>query len=316
MYPRSVALMWAIIVCAVCIDIRGLSPEDQHLDSYDPEKEWFTCLDGSATIPMGWVNDGYCDCADGSDEPGTAACSNGKFYCQNIGSIPKTIPSALVDDGLCHCCDGSDENPSLGVVCPNTCALEAASLRVELWNRSLMLADGLNAKDKMMTDSRTIQRALMLRQAEECDEEHSEVSDACHTVHTVLETVGGGDAHLFSMYNKTVERDGVTVCLLVDAKGVIGDREVDLGMYSRVTGHNTLVFSDGAPCGAGGEYSLRVSLVCGRDVRLTRVVHMSSCEFEAELATPTMCDAGDMVETSRLLQMLGGSNTTEEEEEM
>ena len=32
--------------------------------------EKFTCLDGSATISMEWVKDDYCDCRDGSDEPG------------------------------------------------------------------------------------------------------------------------------------------------------------------------------------------------------------------------------------------------------
>ena len=44
-----------------------------------PEAEWasyyaggatFACRDGSATIPIGGLNDDYCDCADGSDEPG------------------------------------------------------------------------------------------------------------------------------------------------------------------------------------------------------------------------------------------------------
>lgn len=43
----------------------------------------FTCLDGSRTIPFDRVNDDYCDCHDGSDEPGVCSvqCSREKFAC-------------------------------------------------------------------------------------------------------------------------------------------------------------------------------------------------------------------------------------------
>jgi hypothetical protein len=60
-----------------------------------------TCDGGSVTIKKDWVNDDFCDCQDGSDEPGTSACKNGKFYCVNSGHLPLTIPSQWVDDGHC-----------------------------------------------------------------------------------------------------------------------------------------------------------------------------------------------------------------------
>lgn len=44
-----------------------LTSPDHHF--YDESKP-FTCLDGSVTIPFDQVNDDYCDCKDGSDEPG------------------------------------------------------------------------------------------------------------------------------------------------------------------------------------------------------------------------------------------------------
>ena len=36
---------------------------------YSSSKD-FTCLDGSSTVPFSSVNDDYCDCPDGTDEPG------------------------------------------------------------------------------------------------------------------------------------------------------------------------------------------------------------------------------------------------------
>jgi len=85
----------------------------------------FKCLSNSKEIPFDWVNDDYCDCEeDGSDEPATGACQNGKFYCTQhsseteskrfpSGKGPKTGPewilSSRVNDGICDCCDGSDE---------------------------------------------------------------------------------------------------------------------------------------------------------------------------------------------------------------
>lgn len=113
----------------------------------------FTCFDGSATIPFEFVNDDYCDCQgrsvedgwsegvdfdlDGSDEPGTSACPNGRFFCENKGYLSSMIPSHFVGDSICgtsvitrkskplfvidlDCCDGSDEYETR-IVCNNTC---------------------------------------------------------------------------------------------------------------------------------------------------------------------------------------------------
>ena len=46
----------------------------------------FTCLDDSRTIPVAQLNDDYCDCADGSDEPGA---------CGAPTSIPQRGPVEL-----------------------------------------------------------------------------------------------------------------------------------------------------------------------------------------------------------------------------
>ncbi|CAG0911892.1 unnamed protein product [Cyprideis torosa] len=54
----------------------------------------FKCLTSSQDIPWESVNDDYCDCDDGSDEPGTNACAAGQFYCANQGYEPKFLSSA------------------------------------------------------------------------------------------------------------------------------------------------------------------------------------------------------------------------------
>jgi protein kinase C substrate 80K-H len=100
----------------------GVPPSlvSKYVPSTKGSHQAWTCLDGSKEIAWSAVNDDFCDCRDGSDEPGTSACPNNKFYCRNEGHIGAIIRSSHVNDGLCEqeCCDGSDE--PLGV-CPNTC---------------------------------------------------------------------------------------------------------------------------------------------------------------------------------------------------
>lgn len=117
---------------------------------YD-ENRPFTCLDGSATIPFDQVNDDYCDCKDGSDEPGTAACPNGSFHCSNTGYKPLYIPSNRVNDGVCDCCDGTDEYNS-GIVCENTCKEKGRKERESLQELAEVTREGFRLKKILIED--------------------------------------------------------------------------------------------------------------------------------------------------------------------
>ena len=84
--------------------------------------------------PSSLLNDDYCDCPTGVDEPLTSACAHltaavPTFPCK-LDVPPKILFASRVDDGVCDCCDGSDEGTSAtmtrggtggGTKCKNTC---------------------------------------------------------------------------------------------------------------------------------------------------------------------------------------------------
>ncbi|XP_021939758.1 glucosidase 2 subunit beta [Zootermopsis nevadensis] len=91
--------------------LKGVHISD--ISVYTPnERGNFVCVHTREEIDFSRVNDDFCDCLfDGSDEPGTSACQNGRFYCDTQNNIghSESVPSSYVNDGICDCCDGSDE---------------------------------------------------------------------------------------------------------------------------------------------------------------------------------------------------------------
>ncbi|KAI7874233.1 hypothetical protein K492DRAFT_174735 [Lichtheimia hyalospora FSU 10163] len=182
---QALPCILAAVAVVQASSLRGINPERQHL--YQPKNGQWECLDGSKTIPATAINDDYCDCPDGSDEPGTSACPNSMFYCENKGHIPAYIKSWAVDDGVCDdaCCDGSDEISGL-VQCPNICAKVAAEhAQIQAALRKIQ-TEGATAKEKLIQEAETtvrgwqdeksklednlaIQRAELLRRQQEID---------------------------------------------------------------------------------------------------------------------------------------------------
>lgn len=97
------------------------------------------------------VNDNYCDCQDGLDEPLTSACSHlsmPTFRCNSgIAILDVLIPTSRIGDGVCDCCDGSDEigSPS-GVVCPQNCDAQLSDLREATLNEYQNVKAGREAR--------------------------------------------------------------------------------------------------------------------------------------------------------------------------
>ncbi|KAG7606288.1 Glucosidase 2 subunit beta [Arabidopsis thaliana] len=119
----------------------GISPQDE---KYYKSSSEIKCKDGSKKFTKAQLNDDFCDCSDGTDEPGTSACPTGKFYCRNAGHSPVILFSSRVNDGICDCCDGSDEYDGQ-VSCQNTCweagkaARENLKKKIETYNQGLVI---------------------------------------------------------------------------------------------------------------------------------------------------------------------------------
>ncbi|CAH0559390.1 unnamed protein product [Brassicogethes aeneus] len=158
---------------------RGVSLSRSSL--YIPNKE-FACFDGSKTIPFSHVNDDYCDCPDGSDEPGTSACPNGSFYCTNAGHKAENLPSNRVNDGICDCCDGTDEYES-GVRCPNNClelgksAKEEAQRMAELIKVGKELRATLSQKGVKLKEEKTNKLVELEQNRDEADKLKAEKAE-------------------------------------------------------------------------------------------------------------------------------------------
>ncbi|OQR82204.1 glucosidase [Thraustotheca clavata] len=139
----------AAITAVSASNLHGLTPE---LQAKVASASALTCDNGLKTLPISSINDDYCDCVDGSDEPGTSACSHTGilFHCLNTGFFAFDIPTSRVNDGICDCCDGSDEylNPSS---CANTCSDLKAAHDAKLAEKHASEAAGRTARQLLVS---------------------------------------------------------------------------------------------------------------------------------------------------------------------
>lgn len=162
---------------------RGVPLSKRHF--YD-ENSPFTCLDGSRTIPFDRVNDDYCDCKDGSDEPGTAACPNGSFHCTNAGYRPTYIPSSRINDGICDCCDTTDEYNS-GAKCENTCKEMGRKEKEVLQKMAEVTKEGFLLKQQLIQEAKKTQQEKQ-NKLSDLQNNKKELEEKVEDMRTIKET--------------------------------------------------------------------------------------------------------------------------------
>ncbi|XP_011183531.1 glucosidase 2 subunit beta [Zeugodacus cucurbitae] len=168
-------LVLAVIVTLSVADVpRPIGVPLYKASLYTPRSdESWVCLDGKNTIRHTQINDDFCDCEDGSDEPGTSACSNGIFNCENVGFRQEDIQSTRVNDGICDCCDGSDEYTDSANKCPNTCLElgraeeEIKRSQADLHKRGSEIRAELISKGKQMRTEREARRKVLQQRRNE-----------------------------------------------------------------------------------------------------------------------------------------------------
>ncbi|KAH8783877.1 protein kinase-like protein C substrate [Hyaloscypha finlandica] len=164
---------------------RGVGPE---FAKFYKAADGFTCISNpSIKLDISKVNDDYCDCPDGSDEPGTAACTYLSalsppqpivgapnttlalpgFYCKNKGHIPSYISHTYVNDGVCDydvCCDGSDEWAGVGgVKCEDKCKEIGKEWRRLDEIRQKSARNALKKKTELVNEAQALRAGVELR---------------------------------------------------------------------------------------------------------------------------------------------------------
>jgi hypothetical protein len=100
-------LLTALLAVSADPRLRGVPPALQPVYQSAVQSGMFSCGASGKIIPVSSLNDDFCDCeVDGADEPGTSACKNAKFYCQNQGFRGQYLYSSHVNDAICGMLEG------------------------------------------------------------------------------------------------------------------------------------------------------------------------------------------------------------------
>lgn len=178
-------------IATICLSssIRGVSPDRQDLYKPDSDGNWHCLLEPSIKLLFDQINDDFCDCPDGLDEPGTNACPYNpeapKYFCANKGFKPGHLESFKLNDGVCDydvCCDGSDEYRS--GQCPNMCSQAQAQYESFIAAKRDENLKGLTVKRNLQSRAAELKKesnlniAKLALQIKELQEELTNLKDS------------------------------------------------------------------------------------------------------------------------------------------
>ncbi|CAF0968478.1 unnamed protein product [Brachionus calyciflorus] len=242
--------------------IRGIDKQMYNL--YKPNKDgMFKCLTTNQLIEFYKLNDDYCDCTDGSDEPSTSACQFGTFYCsfQNQLLPNYNIPSSRVDDKICDCCDGSDENSKIN--CKNTCDSLISKIKKKIKDRSnaeiekqKYIKEGMNKDENLYGP-----KGIFYRLKQEC----LEIS---------------ASKYLYK------------VCPYREITQGQSNKVINIGRVSNLTkkdSNNWILEMKNGDNDCGRARSSQINLVCGAKNELISVQEPEKCFYVFHLNTPAAC---------------------------
>ena len=194
---NSISLLITLIIIntvrkTIGDDVNRGVPESRRLSS---DVKTFTC-DGT-TISVDKVNDDYCDCTDGTDEPGTSACSHlsPQFYCVNENHKEKFIRTSRVDDLICDCCDGSDESTG---ICENTCKRDAEIYRIAHLEELKRFEEGAEKKKDLLERAKG--------KKIEIEKRIEEITEKLVTLNTEIEELQNEEQRVQKEYEETKEK--------------------------------------------------------------------------------------------------------------
>ena len=265
---------------------RGVHPEHP----IKTEGNMFQCAKGGKSIPTSHLNDEYCDCDDGEDEPGTSACSVSReratYYCgwkhnsrseaSDAGLDHMLFPSR-VNDGVCDCCDGNDESGSVGsagsIPPVNACLNMCGSVVLASAARKATFARGNEKRLEYVREGKR-----MHSQSDKIN--YGKESGFRKLAEKCWDHRGGNFMYHICPFKTTTQSEIGH-----------GRKRVQISQrYERWKGDKVMVASQGTYCQPIKRgRSTEIHFACGIEDKILSVEEFETCNYKVEMLSPAAC---------------------------